>query len=353
MGPSNRDKIWSADMLAHIPWASKFFSGPKDPLQNKFSAYCHICHMNISVKGKGHHAIIRHWRRERHFRREQRYRDSHGMDVLDRQMRVLTGHRLETERKEFSKAVEVTLSARNPYYGESSDDELPHTEPSTQRLKIQLQLLLDTIRGGEQVSTLKSVWRIVTAHLPHDEILSDVDFSEGRIVCLVQYLFNRLIETISDYVETDGRYSIVFEDVFGDRRVYITYWACGTLRTTLIFINDRLAGGKFLDVFVFSHLLAAIPNASLLVSCSGVQVEVIKTLDDYFHPRIGVLSSHCVTSSIIEQLVVRPDNIVFGRVDILSIVDYILTRLRGATDEEWLHQAPTLYQVSCFACYNL
>ena len=342
------ERVWSAEMLSHIPWAAKFFSGPKDPSKNKFSAYCHICQMNISVKTKGHYAIVRHWRRERHFRREQLYRYNHGMDVLDRQMRVLTGHKLEMEKEKFDSALEVTLSSRNPYYGDSMEDVVSLEDSSVQQLKIQLRILLEAVQKGEQLSSLKSVWRIVTAYLPHNEVLSEVDFSEARVVCLIQYLFNRLIFTIAKSIESDGRYGINFVDELGDRDVHLIYWDGNNLRSTLLFIDTRLTAGDSMDMVTLSRLFTALPKLSLSVSCTGVQVEVIKTLDNYFHPRAGVLSSFKVDGKLLERLIVKPENLVFGRVDAFSIVEYILARLRGASDEEWLHQAPTLYQVSSF-----
>ena len=84
----DRDRMWGPKMLAMIPWAGRFFSGPKDPVAHPFAAHCRICQTDVSVKSKGHYDIVRHWVRDKHFRREQKYRDEHGLEVLNRQRQV-------------------------------------------------------------------------------------------------------------------------------------------------------------------------------------------------------------------------------------------------------------------------
>ena len=84
----DKDRMWGPKMLAMIPWAGRFFSGPKDPVAHPFSAHCRVCQADVSVKSKGHYDIVRHWVRDKHFRREQKYRDEHGLEVLNRQRQV-------------------------------------------------------------------------------------------------------------------------------------------------------------------------------------------------------------------------------------------------------------------------
>ena len=193
-------RVWSPEMLSRVPWASRFFSGPKEPGDNPYSAYCHICSINISVWSKGHHDIVRHWKRERHFRREQLYRDSHGMDVLDRERNVLTGRKLEVEREIFSTAKVVELGPRYPYIGESPSREDEPVEVVPLQMKIQLQSLLELIRNGDPLSSFQSVWKVVTAHLPRDEITSDLDFSNVRVIGLTQFLFHCMVKSLSESI---------------------------------------------------------------------------------------------------------------------------------------------------------
>ena len=107
---------WTPEMQAKVPWMSKFISGPRDPESNPHSVFCHVCNISISIKGKGHHDIVRHWRREKHFRKEQRYRDQHGMVVLDRKKNILTGRRLERERELFDHSEDFEIGVRFPFY---------------------------------------------------------------------------------------------------------------------------------------------------------------------------------------------------------------------------------------------
>ena len=130
-------------MLGKIPWATKIFSGPKDPHENPYSAFCHICSANVSIKSKGYRDIIRHWLRERHFRKEQKYRDYHGMDILDERRQVLTGVRLENERKEFEHHPLVDLCERYPYYGEVVEVTGEFSDVTDEQLRIQLKVSID------------------------------------------------------------------------------------------------------------------------------------------------------------------------------------------------------------------
>ena len=112
----NPKRMWGAKMLSMIPWAARFFCGPKDPVNHPYSAHCLVCQADVSVWSKGHNDIIRHWKRDKHFRREQKFRDENGMDVLDRQRNVLVGHKLELERREFETCPLIELGERYPLH---------------------------------------------------------------------------------------------------------------------------------------------------------------------------------------------------------------------------------------------
>ena len=44
---------WTPEMQSKVPWMSKFISGPRDPVSNPHSVFCHVCNISISIKGKG------------------------------------------------------------------------------------------------------------------------------------------------------------------------------------------------------------------------------------------------------------------------------------------------------------
>ena len=136
----DKDRMWGPKMLAMIPWAGRFFSGPKDPVAHPFAAHCRICQTDVSVKSKGHYDIVRHWVRDKHFRREQKYRDEHGLEVLNRQRQVLLGHRLEVERREFETIPLVELGPWYPYHDEQLEEVASALEVAEKQTKLQLEV---------------------------------------------------------------------------------------------------------------------------------------------------------------------------------------------------------------------
>ena len=353
-GGINLAHTWTPDMAAKIPWLAKFISGPKDPLSNPHSVFCHVCRVSISIRGKGHHNIIRHSLREKHLRKEQRYRDTHNMEVLDRKRNVLTGHRLEKERRLFEDAPDFEIGTRYPFYNAESSSAPETVDVAASQLKLQLRCLTDLIRNGQQIPSFQSVWRCIMPHLPESDVTTGLDFSEERIVCLVQFLFNCLVKTLRDVVGADGRYGIVFEEVLGERRAHLSFWMGDSLMTVALFSCDKLQGGENLDLLILSRLLAALTPSCCPVSCVGTRLDVIKTIDRYFQPKTGILAHSPVGQKLFEKLLTSPTNLVFGRVDILSVVEHVTMRLRGATSEEWLLRCPSLQQVSHYSvlCLN-
>ena len=190
-------------------------------------------------------------------------------------------------------------------------------------------------------------------HLPESDITTGLDFSEERIVCLVQFLFNSLIKTLRDVVGADGRYGIVFEEVLGERRAHLSFWMGDSLVTVALFSCDKLQGGEHLDLLILSRLLASLTPSCSPVSCVGTRLDVIKMIDRYFQPKTGILAHSPVSQKLFEKLLTSPTNLVFGRVDILSVVEHITMRLRGATSEEWLLRCPSLQQVSYYSILYL
>ena len=237
-------------MQAKVPWMSKFISGPRDPVSNPHSVFCHVCQSSISIKGKGHHDIVRHWRREKHFRKEQRYRDQHGMAVLDRKKNILTGHRLERERELFDHTEDFEIGVRFPFYNAEASSASELVDNSSQQLKLQLECVYDLIGNGQLLSTFRPVWRILMAHLPENDLTSGINFSEERVVGLTQFLFNSLVKTLRDLVGTDEQYGLVFEDVMGERRLHLSFWQNESLVTLLLFTCDKLEGGDHMDLVI-------------------------------------------------------------------------------------------------------
>ena len=128
--------------------------------------------------------------------------------------------------------------------------------------------------------------------------------------------------------------------------MHLSYWKGDLLVTVVLFVCDRLKGGEHLDLVILSRLFASLTHLPAPVSLVGSQLDVIKTIDMHFHPQKGVYSHSPFNCEIIERLLVDPNNLIFGRVDIFSLVEHIVMRLRGATDEEWLHRSSSLIEVS-------
>ena len=94
------------------------------------------------------------------------------MVVLDRKKNILTGRRLERERELFDHSEDFEIGVRFPFYNVEASSASEPIDNSSQQLKLQLECIYDLIGNGQLLSSFRSVWRIVVAHLP--ENVSDI-----------------------------------------------------------------------------------------------------------------------------------------------------------------------------------
>ena len=83
------------------------------------------------------------------------------MEVLDRKRNVLTGHRLEKERRLFVDAPDFEIGTRYPFYNAESSSAPETVDVAASQLKLQLRCLSDLISNGQQIPAFQSVWRVV------------------------------------------------------------------------------------------------------------------------------------------------------------------------------------------------
>ena len=139
----------------------------------------------------------------------------------------------------------------------------------------------------------------------------------------------------------------MLREQLGEQEAAHYFWRGGKIVTLLLMVCDRQLGGRVSGHSCCSLVsFAALPSLAIPVSCHGAKVEVIKALDHYLKPRSGIQSSAVIGADLLEKLVVSPSNLVFGRIDVFSTVEHLVMRLRGATEEDWMQQCPTLLRVN-------
>ena len=100
------------------------------------------------------------------------------------------------------------------------------------------------------------------------------------------------------------------------------------------------------DLGSLSRLLSVVSTKADIVACSGCPVQLIKTIDysDLFSR--AVQSCFRFEHLRLHTMMQKPTYSVFGRIDFLSVLKFLIVSLGAATGEDWVLQSPDLAQDS-------
>ena len=67
-----------------------------------------------------------------------------------------------------------------------------------------LQVLVDLIRQGSPIPSFRSVWTVAISYLPQHEVMSELEFTPCRMVCLCLHLFVCVVNELRELIGSGG-----------------------------------------------------------------------------------------------------------------------------------------------------
>ena len=185
ISPSGSDGggyVFTEEMLELSPCAKIFATGPENPLKNRHCFYCMLCRRNVSMRSRGLYELKRHFQREHHLRADQRFRARyHPSKTRGSDGRTLYGSKLEAEKELFMHLDVPELDHKRPFYYDVVEGKPFTFTSASSRTLIQIELLLNFLRGRGQLWTLEEYWTQVGVLTGHSASTADFNWSLSHI----------------------------------------------------------------------------------------------------------------------------------------------------------------------------
>ena len=154
------------------------------------------------------------------------------------------------------------------------------------------------------------------------------------------------MEEVSSHIAASGMYSLEYEVVGRSRLMSVRFWKDDVLVRFPMYhcsLTDGVPGSFFAGV---SRLLSVISTTPKLVSVSGCSASVVQAFDDSEPFTHGVQYPFRFDAYSLPALLHQKEVNVFGAIDFISQLKFLILSLGGILIQTWTEQAPELTKVS-------
>ena len=154
------------------------------------------------------------------------------------------------------------------------------------------------------------------------------------------------MEDIAEHVTSSQHYSIEFEDRGANRLMSLRFWKGAKLCRVFICRSALPASELSGEFESLSRLLSVVSTGPDMVACSGCPVDFIRAIDHHSSYSYGIQSCFRFELLDLQLLMHKFTYSVFGRIDMFSVLQFLLVSLGGSTTEDWVRGTPELTRVS-------
>ena len=140
------------------------------------------------------------------------------------------------------------------------------------------------------------------------------------------------------WVKAHGKCSIEFEERGSEIWVTVRTWERSTFCRACVTVLSRFSANTTLDVTILAKILdAACPNASVLSQHGGLHV-LAKAFAKYLGNgyRAKLVEYPTFDLRLLKRCLQRTAASVFGRLEPLSMTEFVINRLKGAETRDWM-----------------
>ena len=143
---------------------------------------------------------------------------------------------------------------------------------------------------------------------------------------LFHHIFVQVLDDIGHHVVSTSFYAVEFEVKGVFLFLPLRFWKDKQLCRVL-----RVLGRTSAEVALLSGHLAAISTRPSLVSCSGCSLELVQLVDNSSLFPLAIQSPQSFEELFLQKLMNKRTHCVFGRIDFVSVLQYLVVFLGGAS----------------------
>ena len=155
-----------------------------------------------------------------------------------------------------------------------------------------------------------------------------------------------MLDDIGHHVVSSSFYAVEFEVRGAFLFIHRRFWKDKQLCRVLLKRTGRVLGRTTSLVVLLSGPLAAISTRPSLVSCSGCSLELVQLVDNSPLFPLAIQSPQRFEEFPLQKLMNKRTNCVFGRIDFVSVLQYLIVFLGGSLNLDYALLAPELSKAS-------
>ena len=155
-----------------------------------------------------------------------------------------------------------------------------------------------------------------------------------------------MLDDIGHHVVSYGFFAVEFKVGGVFLFLHLRFRKDKQLCRVLLKRTGRVLGRTSAEVVLLSGLLAAISTSPSLVFCSGCSLELVQLVDNSCLFPLATQSPQRFEELSLEKLMNKRIHCVFGRIDFVSVLQYLIVFLGGSLSLECALLAPELSKAS-------
>ena len=150
------------------------------------------------------------------------------------------------------------------------------------------------------------------------------------------------MRTLVSRILSFREYSVFFASNATTQECLVHTWDDDALFSVCVLLCSAGQRVPAAELAGLSSIMDSVPSCQLPLSCQGGSVSLLRVLNDNRIDGRQFLYCHEFTDDDFIRGYRQADQEIFGRLDVTSIFDFLVLRLRGALQESWMEGAPTL-----------
>ena len=148
----------------------------------------------------------------------------------------------------------------------------------------------------------------------------------------------RILGRVVEWVKAHKQFGLEFEDRGSRTWVFVRTWRRDSFYRVAVGVNDRYHGDASSALLIVGQVLCAIGSGASLVSISGGSHTLVESYKEYLGSGCmrGELDYPTFVVRLLKRCLQRTASVVFGTLDPFSMTEFVVTRLKGAEQRDWM-----------------
>ena len=157
-------------------------------------------------------------------------------------------------------------------------------------------------------------------------------------------IFPRILDRVVEWVKAHKQFGLEFEERGSRTWVFVRTWRRDSFYRVAVGVIDRYHGVACRQLVILGHLLCAIGSGVSLVSISGGSYTLMDCYKEYLGSGYlrGLLDYPTFDVRLLKRCLQKTASTVFGTLDPFTIIEFIVTRVKGAEHRDWMHSRQSL-----------